>query len=119
MASDFSLLKCEVLTAIHYKEVSEYLASEDIRGFGYGVEYFKVLDRDFYTLEVYYIAEENSYAETVILEKRFGKWERCSFGHTVWTNLGGSADDVVWPYWHHAFTRQNMLDGKPLLGRRS
>ncbi len=96
-----SLLKCEVLTAIYGKEIKEcYQKSEYLQNAIGEIDYFKILNRDGDEICVYFVTKEHKTAEIVIFEKneevKVERWAR-----TVWSGCGGSASEVIWPYWWH------------------
>lgn len=93
-----SLAKSEVLTLIHGHEFSDPNLYKDNTMF---VEkrYLKVLEYSQDIARVYYVSINNLGADvlTFVKEKnqwKFYKWE------TVWAK-GGSASEVIWPYWWH------------------
>lgn len=68
-------------------------------------EYFKVIDYRGDAARLYYITsyEPNPTGNVVILEYYDGSWHYVG-QHTVWSTMG-SADEAIWPYWWHYFTR--------------
>ncbi|MBO7209272.1 MAG: hypothetical protein J6V58_05990 [Clostridia bacterium] len=54
---------------------------------------------------LYYITsyKPNPTGNVVILEYYDGSWHYVG-EHTVWSTMG-SADEAIWPYWWHYFTR--------------
>ncbi len=103
-----SLIKCEILTEMKREVVEEYFASEEgKRILDCEVEYFKVLSVNKHFLRVYYITETDKSGEAAILETEYdGREYRNKEKCVLLTGFGGSADNFVWPYWHHVFTRR-------------
>ncbi len=103
-----SLIKCEILTEMKREVVEEYLASEEgKRMLDCEVEYFKVLSVNKHFLRVYCITEDNDFGEIAILETQYDGWEYYHKGKCVLlTDFRESADNFVWPYWHHVYTRR-------------
>lgn len=102
-----SLVRCEILTEMKREVVEEYFASEEgKRILDCEVEYFKVLSAGKYRIRVYYIAKPNAFSgEITLLKGGTLVWVE-DHNWPIWTNGGGSADNFVWPYWHHVFTRR-------------
>ncbi len=99
-----SLIKCEVLTKLHYDEFKDaYKQCTMING----IDYFKVLKYERgKTAEVYYIEKDNMSGS--ILHFRYVPGEKdwkFTVWETLWTNWGGNADNVTWPYWWHYLPR--------------
>ncbi len=93
----FSLARCEVLTWKygHYFETAYFEHPMT----GESLDYFKVLRYSDTAAEVYYVARE--YTGNILwFEKQNGQWENTGWT-VVWSNCGGSASEVIWPYWWH------------------
>ncbi len=70
------------------------------------MEYFKVLSYNFHrtwgVAQVYYVGEGHSGGDVLTLQYNYEKnlWEEISW-RTIWSGVGGSASEVIWPYWWH------------------
>lgn len=93
-----SLAKCEVLTALHGDEFLNAYKESDIVG---EIEYFKILNYSRDHAEIYFVGKGNSIAEILAFRKYKGEWKYDNWYRTVWSALGGSASEVIWPYWWH------------------
>ncbi|MBQ4648858.1 MAG: hypothetical protein IJB76_06840 [Clostridia bacterium] len=91
-----SLLKCEFLTHKYYDEFEfAYQNNAMITD----VEYFKVLNCDGNTAEVYYVSD--TCGDVLEFVNQNGVWVENGW-RTIWSK-SGSASDVVWPYWCQLF----------------
>ncbi len=91
-----SLLKCELLTHNYYDEFElAYQNNTMITN----VEYFKVLNCDGNTAEVYYVSDDCG--DVLEFVNQNGNWIETQW-RTIWSN-SGTASDCVWPYWWHLF----------------
>lgn len=92
-----SLAKCEVLTALHGDEFLNVYKENDLIG---DIEYLKVLScsRDY--ARVYFVGEGNSVAIIICYNREDGYWSFEKWD-AVWSAIGGSASEVIWPYWWH------------------
>lgn len=91
-----ALIRCEVLTYKHYDEFAYAYQSNPMIG---DVKYFKVLRCDGDVAEVYYVSAGTGDVLTFIKQNETWKevrWE------TIWSK-GGSASEVIWPYWTQFF----------------
>ncbi len=86
-----SLIKCEVLTNKYYDEFENAYQSNSMIS---NVEYFKVLNCDGDTAEVYYIS--NVSGGVLEFQKQDGLWIETNW-EVVWSTKG-SASGAVWPY---------------------
>lgn len=93
-----ALIRCEVLTYRHYDDFAHAHESNTMLG---EIAYFKVLDCDKETAEVYYVSEGNTVGSVLEFQKTDDGWTEKSW-RTVWSK-NGSASDVVWPYWWQFF----------------
>lgn len=91
-----SLLKCELLTH-EYSDDFE-LAYQDNTMIT-DVKWFKVLNCDGNTAEVYYVSD--ACGNVLEFVNQNGSWVETRW-RTVWSK-SGSASDVVWPYWWQCF----------------
>ena len=95
-----SLIKCEVLTKLHYDEFKATHLQNPMIG---DIDYFKVIEYDKdTTAKVYYVGENKSGG--FIMELKYIKsrniWKE-TYWNGVWSGTGGTADNVLWPYWWH------------------
>ena len=98
-----ALLRCEVLTHQHYDEFKDAYKQNTMLG---EMDYFKVLSyspyRTFDFAQVYYVGEDHS--EGVVLTFQYDyetdSWKEISWS-VIWSGVGGSASEVIWPYWWH------------------
>ena len=93
-----SLIKCEILTAKYYDDFkTAHLQNTMLRE---ELEYFKVLRCNGKTAEVYYVGRDMSGGNVLTFEKQDGVWKQIKW-ETIWSGTGGSASDVIYPYWWH------------------
>ena len=93
-----SLIKCEILTAKYYDDFkTAHLQNTMLRE---ELEYFKVLRCDGDTAEVYYVGKGMTRGDVLTFEKQAGVWVE-TYWETIWSGTGGSASDVIYPYWWH------------------
>ncbi len=98
-----TLIKCEVLTYQHYDEFKDAYKQDTMLG---DMEYFKVLsynpNRAWGFAQVYYVGKGHSGGDVLTLQYNYEKdlWEEISWS-TIWSGVGGSASEVIWPYWWH------------------
>ncbi len=98
-----ALIKCEVLTHQHYDEFKEAYRQNPMLG---EMKYFKVLSYAPYRTrnfaQVYYVSEGYRGGDVLTFQYNYEKklWEEISWS-TVWSGCGGSASEVIWPYWWH------------------
>ncbi len=89
--------RCEYLTARHGDEFdfeSAYNANS--------AEFFKVMSYNQNEAEIYYVGKNFSIGEILHFKRDGEKWVYSDAGNTVWSALGGTADDSIWPYfWHN------------------
>ena len=89
-----SLIKCEVLTNQYY---DEFATAHESNAWISDATYFKVLQCDGNTAEVYYVSDE--LGAVLEFQNQNGVW-----GETAWCAVWakhGSASDTIWPYWWH------------------
>lgn len=96
------LVKCEVLTHQHYDEFKEAYKQNNMLG---DMDYFKVLNYCPYRTDiaqVYYVGKEKAGGDVLTFQYNIEKsiWEEISWS-TIWSGVGGSASEVIWPYWWH------------------
>mgnify|MGYP003302175475 CR=1 FL=1 len=97
-----TLIKCEVLTYQHYDEFKDAYKQNTMLG---DMEYFKVLryaPSRSDIAQVYYVCKDNALGSVMTFHYSYEAdlWEEicCS---TIWSGVGGSASEVIWPYWWH------------------
>ena len=91
---DIPILKCEILTYKYgYQFDTIYQENTNFDK----IEYLKVLEYSDTNTRVYYVTENRATGEILNFSKRNGEWKMNKWW-TVWSNVGGSADDFVWPY---------------------
>jgi hypothetical protein len=94
-----SITRIEILTLIHGYEFSDsYKENTMLRE----QKYCKVLQYSKNYACVFYIAEDRSTGDILEFEKKNGEWHFTGNWETVWST-GGSADNIIWPYWWHFF----------------
>ncbi len=91
-----ALIKCEVLTNKYYEEFESAYQSNSMIS---DVEYFKVLNCDGKTAEVYYVSDASG--DVLEFKKQDSTWTPTEW-RTVWSK-NGNASGVVWPYWWQLF----------------
>ena len=91
-----ALIKCEILTNKYHGDFeSAYKSNTWISD----IEYFKVLNCDGETAQVYYVTEGKGTAFLHNYELVNGEWVETK-NVCVWS-ISGSASEVIWPYWWH------------------
>ena len=91
-----TLLKCEVLTWLHYDDFAEGYKETNMLG---DMEYFKVIECTDDYARVYYVDKNMMGANEIRFCKRDGQWVYDSW-ETIWSKTG-SASEVIWPFWWH------------------
>jgi len=91
-----SLVKCEVLTHRYNDAFASAHQENPMIG---DVRYFKVLNCDGETAEVYYVTDVCGHL--LEFKNKSGKWTETAW-RTIWSK-SGSASDIVWPYWPQRF----------------
>lgn len=91
-----SLLKCEILTHLHYDEFATAYQEDTMLG---EMEYFKVLDYSEETARVYYVSKDMYAASVLVFSKVGDQWKKSRW-ETIWST-SGSASETIWPYWWH------------------
>lgn len=97
-----TLIKCEVLTHQHYDEFENAYTQDTML---WDMEYFKVLNYFPYRsriAQVYYVSEGHSLGSVLTFQYDYetDSWNRLS-SSTIWSGVGGSASEFIWPYWWH------------------
>ena len=93
-----SLEKCELLTLAHGNEFAEVYKENTMLG---DMEYWKVLDYSENYARIYYVSANFLIGAVLSFTKKNGHWKYNKWEST-WA-VGGTADDVIWPYWCHCF----------------
>ncbi len=94
----FSLARCEILTLQYGRHFSNNAKLADMVG---EVDMVKVLNCSEHVAEVYCVSGGKMLGTVSEFVKQEGVWEYFEWTDTAWSNYGGNADDVVWPYWFH------------------
>jgi hypothetical protein len=92
-----SLARCEIFTLMHGQEFAELYKENTMLG---EQEYWRVLDYSETYARVYYVGIKHSGANILSFVKKNDQWKYDKWESTVWSK-GGSASDVIWPYWWH------------------
>ena len=98
-----ALIRCEILTNQHADEFRDAYKQNTMLG---EMEYFKVLSyapyRTHEFAQVYYVGKD--YAGGYVLTFQYNYethvWDEISWT-VIWSGVGGSASEVIWPYWWH------------------
>ena len=93
----FPLARCEILTLTHGQEFAELYKENTMLG---EQEYWKVLNYSETHARVYYVATNHLGANILSFVKKNDQWKYDKWEGTVWSK-GGSASEVIWPYWWH------------------
>ena len=91
-----SLIKCEVLTQKYFDDFENAYAQNTMLE---EMEYFKVLQCNGNTAEVYYVSKGKTGANVLSFEKINDTWVETDW-QTIWST-SGSASEVIYPYWWH------------------
>ena len=105
------MIKCEYLTAKYGHEFDLTAIPEEDPMLS-EPDWFRILSyNDKYT-EIYYISEGFRLGSILSFKKVHGEWKYDSPANTIWTALGGNADNDVWPYfWHNTkYARINKIN---------
>ncbi len=94
-----SIIKCEVLTALHGDEFNAIYKENNMIG---EIEYLKILEYSNKVARVYYISLNKSSGNILKFSKIDEQWKYDKWEQTVWST-SGTADGVVWPYLWHFF----------------
>lgn len=97
-----ALIKCEVRAHQHYDEFKDAYKQNTMLG---DIEYFKVLryrPNRTEIAQVYYVGKGHSWGDVLTFKYSYESesWEEISWS-TIWSGTGGSASEVIWPYWWH------------------
>lgn len=97
-----ALIKCEVLTYQHYDEFKDAYRENTML---WDMEYFKVLryaPSRSNIAQVYYVGEEHTLGSVLTFQydHEAERWKEISW-NVIWSGVGGSASEVIWPYWWH------------------
>lgn len=91
-----TIVKCEILTQKYYNDFEYAYRDNPMLG---EMEYFKVLQCDKETAEVYYVSKGMAGADVLTFERKNSSWIETGW-RTIWS-ASGSASNVVYPYWWH------------------
>ncbi len=101
VTSGIPMIKCEYLTARYGHEFNLEEPCEQ-NSLIPKTQSFKVMSYGKESAELYCIGENFSMGNLLTFKKTDGKWTYDRWKECVWTALGGSADNAVWPYfWHN------------------
>lgn len=97
-----TLIKCEILTCQHYNEFKDAYKENTML---WDMEYFKVLrykPNRSDIAQVYYVGDDYSLGSVLSFKYNYETdlWEEISC-NVIWSGVGGSASEVIWPYWWH------------------
>ncbi|MDO5399052.1 MAG: hypothetical protein Q4G33_14110 [bacterium] len=98
------LIKCEILTHMHYDEFKDAYKKNTMLS---DMEYFKVLEYKPYRSEfaqVYYVSKNKTGADVLTFAYNYDthSWDEISW-NTIWSETG-SASEVIYPYlWHFIY----------------
>ena len=95
-----SILKCEYLTSQHSHEFDLAAIPEEDTMLS-KPDWFRIISYNDEYAEIYYISESFRLGSILSFNKVDGKWKYDGYANTRWTLLGGSADEIVWPYFWH------------------
>ena len=93
-----SLAKCEILTAKY-----GYNFSDGYNNLVDDIAFFKVIEYSDKNSTVYYVNNHKTSGISVNFTFQDGEWVYDSW-NAVWSK-GGTADDIMFPYWWHFFYR--------------
>mgnify|MGYP000910990521 CR=1 FL=1 len=96
----FSLGKCELLTLLHGSEFSNQAMYENTMLPQIG--YVKVLSYTKNYARIYIVSENRTFGTIIGFARENGKWKYNKWEKPTWS-VGGTADDIIWPYWWHFF----------------
>ena len=92
----YSVIKCEILTTFHINEIPL-----ENNGVISDVTFRKIIRYSEDSAYVYCVSSNECLGTTLKFENKKNKWLLASY-ETNWSKLGGSADNIVWPYfWHY------------------
>ena len=92
-----SLLKCDIYTVLYSNEFDTVYKEYTMIG---EIDYLKVLKYNENEATIYYVSNEKMGGDIVEYLKIDNKWVFHKW-KTIWSGSGGSASDVIWPYWWH------------------
>lgn len=92
-----ALLRCEILTFMHYKEFNTIYQENTMMG---EIDYLKILEYSDSSARVYYVSKNRAAGDILLFIKENNKWLYSKWEKTVWSATG-SASDIIWPYWWH------------------
>jgi hypothetical protein len=92
-----SLLKCEILTALHGDEFETIYRENTMMG---DIDYLKILQYSDSKAEVYYVSANKAAGDILSFTKQNNQWKYNGEWKTIWSSAG-SASSVIYPYWWH------------------
>ena len=93
-----SIIRFEMLTSTHGHNFNELYRENTMIG---EVGFFRVLYYSDSFARVYFVSGNRSAGDILTFSNENGQWVYNSWERTVWSTTG-SADDFIWPYWHHS-----------------
>ena len=94
-------LKCEFLTLLHAREFDFKKEMEEHTMLSSEPEWFRIMSYNDEFAEIYYIDEGFAMGNILSFKKINNEWKYDEWKRTMWTTLGGTADEFVWPYFWH------------------
>ena len=102
-----TLAKNRIVTELHRDEIAnlEFYEPETVQEY----DWYRILSYSETEIEIYYVKKVYSrifrdYELGGIVTYSYGsdgKWYHDRAGNILWST-GGSADNYIWPYWHHS-----------------
>ena len=99
------MIKCEYLTARHGSEFDLVAIPEEDTMLS-KPDWFRILSYNDEYAEIYYISEGFRLGSILSFNKVHSEWKYDGCANTRWTLLGGSADEIVWPYFWHMWNHE-------------
>ena len=105
-----TLAKNRIVTELHRDEIAnlDFYKSEPLPEF----EWYRILSYSETEIEIYFVKKVySSFRDyelggivTYYYHDSDGKWHYSWSNNYLWSTAG-SADNYIWPYWHHVFTK--------------
>lgn len=98
-----TLAKNRILTELHRDEIAslEFYESEPLPEF----EWYRILSYSETEIEIYYVNKFGDSTFGGIVNYRYlpniNMWSHNYTGYDCLWSTSGSADNFIWPYWHH------------------
>lgn len=100
-----TLAKNRILTELHRDEIAslDFYESEPLPEF----EWYRILSYSETEIEIYYVNKFGNSTFGGIVNYRYlpniNMWSHNYTGYDCLWSTSGSADNFIWPYWHHIF----------------